>query len=165
MTSRRPVSDGDIHRLATEFTDTHTQLPAMWRRFTELHHDLWIRHTTSSDTAIVQTSGHGDPTGDTVAASEHARGRMGDVRDQMLTAFALLRGAWAAMDRITGTIAGYDGTQAAADQAVAHTTRSRCSVCNDHAATRRGRCNTCHAWYVRHGTERPTDQHHRAAHR
>lgn len=157
------MNNGQLIRLDLDLVDTIAALPATYTRLARLHHELWT--TSSGDGDVpVQTSGHGDPTGDTVAASLAHRRHL-DTAYQLLTSIAQsARGAACALDKAEGTIAGYDGTQAAADQAVAHTTRSRCQVCHDHAATRKGRCGTCHQWWLRHGTERPKDQHQRQAH-
>lgn len=157
------MNNGELVRLDLDLQDLHTNIAHTFARLERLHHTLW---TSSSGTDVaVQTSGHTDPTGDTVATSLAVRRHLDTAYRLLDELAASYRGAVCALDRAEGTTAGYDGTQAAADQAVAHTTRSRCLVCNDHAATRRGRCQTCHKWWTRHGTERPIDQHQRQAHR
>lgn len=156
------MNNGQLVRLDHDITDTHAMLPDLYRRLAHLHTHLWTRGTGGD--MPVQTSGHTDPTGDTVIASLPERRHLDTAYRLLDSITEAARGANAALNRAEGSIAGYDGTQTAADQAVAHTTRSRCQVCNDHAATRKGRCQTCHTWWTRHGSERPTDQHHKQAH-
>lgn len=150
------MRDADLARLEHETTDLHQQLPATVRRLIWLDTHLW--HQPSSDDLAIVRSGHTDPVGEQVVASQPDRRHLHEAARLLLQACAAARGAWAALDRAEHTIGGYDGTQTAADQAATGSMRGRCTVCNDHAATRRGRCAACNAWWTRHGSERPRDQ-------
>lgn len=149
------MNSADLARLDIEATDAHTHLPAIVARIHWAYHHCW--RTPTGDGVHVQASGHTDPTGDTVAASDTRRQHIAQALRLVLDACASLRGAQTELDRATGdgTVHGYDGSQAAADQAG---NRTACSNCRSHAPTRRGRCSACARWWDRHGTERPAHQ-------
>jgi len=144
------VNEADRARLDLETTEAWQSLPAIVSRLFGLDETLW--HRPSGDGIHVQASGHTDPTGDTVVSSAQARAHLARAFRHVLDACASLRGATTALDTAEGSIAGYDGTQQAADMAQ-H--RTACSNCRDHAPTRRGRCSACAQYWAAHHTERP----------
>lgn len=156
------MNEADRARLDLETTEAWQSLPAIVSRLFGLDETLW--HRPSGDGVHVQASGHTDPTGQTVAASAQARSHLARALRLILDACAALRGAQTALDTAEGSIAGYDGTQQAADAAAGDTMRGRCHNCHEHAATRRGLCQPCNMWARRHGTARPPEQWQRPYH-
>lgn len=145
-----------LARLEIEATDAHSTLPALVRRLIWLDDVAW---STPDSDGIPVIGGHSDPTGQTALTSLDRRRHLDHALRLILDACAALRGAQTALDRVQGTIAGYDGSQQAADQALAGSMRGRCTNCQQHAATRKGLCQACNMWQRRHGTDRPADRH------
>lgn len=150
------MNEAERTRLDHETTDALDMLPRIVNRLLWLDENLW--HHPTGDVIPIQSTGHSDPVGETVAASADMRQHIRRALRLTFDACANLRGAQATLDRAELTIAGYDGTQAAADQAMGDSMRGRCNNCQQHAATRKGLCQPCNMWARRHGTPRPADQ-------
>ena len=149
----RHIPSPDI--IDTQLLDVHELLPTLARRYHTLHSALWA--SRSSSDVVIAISGHGDPTGDTVAASQHMRDQLAAAGRLILDLCATARGINTTLHQAAGT-SGNDGTQAAADMSMGDSMRGRCNNCQQHAATRKGLCQPCNMWARRHGTPRPADQ-------
>lgn len=146
----KPRSGPHIAKVERAATDILELIIDTWQLATLLEDNLWHRPPGSPE-VVVMSSGHTDPTGDTVANSIHARNHLADAKTLIVDAAAKIRGANRILHDAAGTTP-IDGNPNA--PSVARKVKP-CVNCRDLPGTRRGRCDACAQYHARTGTERP----------